>query len=456
MSSRDLTDRTVSTPGRRTAGWRAHRLVVVASPDEGAVGRAVVLDQSPLSIGRAGHVDGPLSLADAELSRRHAVLEREAATDTIWIRDLQSRNGTFVNGIRQSHAGLVSGDVVRAGATLFVFERVELEADAPLVPTEEPPLLGRSLAVARVRGEIARVAARDMPVLVLGESGSGKELVARALHERSGRSGALVAVNCGALPPDLVESELFGHVAGAFTGASKASEGLFAAAEGGTIFLDEIGEMPPSVQPKLLRALATGEVRPVGSSAARRVDVRVVAATNRDLRAEVDAERFRGDLYARLAGWTIELPPLRRRKDDVLVLARAFLARAGAPTAMEADAAEALLLHRWPFNVRELERVCAAVAVRAAGAERVLLDHLPPELRGPVEARRPLAPAAFEPPLALSIRPDVTPSAEELARVLAHYRGNIAQVAEFFGRDRRQIYRWIDRYELDVDALRGE
>ncbi|MCZ7684673.1 MAG: sigma 54-interacting transcriptional regulator [Sandaracinaceae bacterium] len=399
---------------------------------------------------------GPLALADAELSRRHATLEREAATDTFWITDLSSRNGTFVNGARQSRAGLVSGDVLRVGATLLVFERVVLDADAPLIALEEPPLLGRSLGMARVRGEVARVAPRDMPVLVLGESGSGKELVARALHERSGRAGALVAVNCGALPPDLVESELFGHVAGAFTGATKAEAGLFAAAEGGTLFLDEIGEMPLAVQPKLLRALATGEVRPVGGSAARRADVRVVAATNRDLRAEVAAERFRGDLFARIAGWTIELPPLRRRKEDVLVLARAFLERAGAPATLSADAAEALLLHRWPFNVRELEQACAAIAVRAAGAERALLEHLPPELRGTVESRLPLAGVASDPPLELTVRPDATPSADELARALAHFEGNVAQVAAFFGRDRRQIYRWIDRYELDVDALRRE
>ena len=443
----------MSTPGRRTTGWQSNRLLVVSSPDADAVGRAVLLDDAEVVVGRAGHAEGPLALSDPELSRRHACLEREAATGTWWVRDLGSRNGSFVNGLKQQHAGLVDQDVLRIGATLLVFERVELEADAALAPAEEPPLLGRSLAMQRARGEVARVAGRDMPVLVLGESGSGKELVARALHERSGRTGALVAVNCGALPPDLVESELFGHVAGAFTGANKASEGLFVAAEGGTIFLDEVGEMPAAVQPKLLRVLATGEVRPVGSNVARRVDARVVAATNRTLMAEVESGSFRGDLYARLAGWTIELLPLRRRKEDVLALAAVFLSRAGSSTAMEADAAEALLLHRWPFNVRELEHVCGAIAVRGAGADRVLLDHLPPELRGPVAARRP-AVTTSEPPLSLTVRPDATPSADELARVIRHYGCNIAQVATFFGRDRRQIYRWIDRYDLDVDALR--
>jgi transcriptional regulator with GAF, ATPase, and Fis domain len=453
---RSDTDRTASTPGRRAAGWQSHRVIVVASPDTSAVGRAVVLGENDFTIGRSGHGEGPLVLADQELSRQHARLEHEGSTSTFWIRDVNSRNGTYVNGLRQSHAGLVDGDVIRCGATLLVFERVELEADAPLSPNEEPPLLGTSLAVSRVRGEIARVAARDMPVLVLGESGTGKELVARALHERSGRRGQLIAVNCGALPPDLVESELFGHSAGAFTGATRASEGLFAAAEGGTIFLDELGEMPLAVQPKLLRALATGEVRAVGAQSARRVDVRVVAATNRDLLAEVRAERFRGDLYARIAAWVISLPPLRKRKDDILVLARTFLAAQRAPTDLEADAAEALLLHRFPFNVRELEQICAATAVRASGGDLVKLEHLPPELRGAVEVRRPIEGALSEPPLALSIRPDATPSKEELARVLAHYKGNVAQAAAFFGRDRRQLYRWIDRYELDVESVRED
>jgi transcriptional regulator with GAF, ATPase, and Fis domain len=447
-------DRTQSTPGRRKAGWKSHRLVIVDSPDASALARAITLDETQLVLGRAGHVEGPLALHDPELSRRHAELAYERDTGTFWVRDLESRNGSFVNGLRQSHAGLVDGDVLRAGATLMVYESVELEVDAPLALAQEPPLLGKSLAIARVRGEIARIAARNIPVLVLGESGSGKELVARALHERSGRAGQLVAINCGALPPDLVESELFGHVAGAFTGASRAQDGLFVAAEGGTLFLDEIGEMPIAVQPKLLRALATGEVRAVGASQARKVDVRVVAATNRDLVSDVSGERFRGDLYARLAGWTIALPPLRKRKEDIIVLARAFLARNGAPAECEADALEALLLHRWPFNVRELEQVCTAIAVRATGSERVLLDHLPDVLRAAVEARRPIASGVSEPPLALSIRADSTPSAEELAKVLAHYKGNIAQVAEFFGRDRRQVYRWIDRYELDVEALR--
>ncbi len=448
------TDRTMSTPGRRAAGWRTQRVLVVASADAAAVGRAVLLDEAPITIGRAGHTEGPLALADAELSREHARLEHEAATGTWWLRDLDSRNGSFVNGLRQGRAGLIDQDIIRVGATLLVFEKVDLGPDAALAPAETPPLLGRSLAMQRARGEVARVAGRDMPVLVLGDSGTGKELVARALHERSGREGELIAVNCGALPKDLVESELFGHAAGAFTGAQKASPGLFASADGGTIFLDEIGEMPLAVQPKLLRALATGEIRAVGSSTTRVVDARVVAATNRDLRAEVEAERFRGDLYARLAGWTINLPPLRRRKEDILRLAATFLERHGAPTDLEPDAAEALLLHRWPYNVRELEQLAAAIAVRSVDADEVLLDHLPADIAAPMAARRPLE-GASSPPPSLTVRPDETPSPEDLLLVLHHYQGNIAHAATFFGRDRRQIYRWIERYELDVDSLRG-
>ena len=443
----------MSTPGRRATSWRSSRVLVVSSADASAVGRAILLEDSALPIGRAGHTEGPLGLADAELSREHAVIEREAQTGTWWLRDLGSRNGCFLNGAREARAGLLDQDVIRVGATLLVFEHVELGPDVSLAPLEQPPLLGRSLAMQRARGEVLQVAGRDMPVLVLGDSGTGKELVARALHESSGRKGALVAVNCGALPPDLVESELFGHAAGAFTGAQRASQGLFVAAQDGTLFLDEIGEMPLAVQPKLLRALATGEVRAVGSGSSQFTNARIVAATNRDLSAEVEAERFRGDLFARLAGWTIRLPPLRRRREDILRLFGLFLERHDAPAPLEADAAEALLLHAWPYNVRELEQVASAVAVRAIDASEVALEHLPPALAAPLLSRRPEAVSAAA-PLALRVRADGTPSAEDLAEVLRHHSGNIAQVAQFFGRDRRQVYRWIERYGLDVDSLR--
>jgi DNA-binding NtrC family response regulator len=321
-----------------------------------------------------------------------------------------------------------------------------------------------------VRAEVALVAPQTIPVLVLGPTGVGKELVAAELHEKSGRSGAFVAVNCAALPPALAESELFGHVAGAFTGsATRGGEGLFAAARGGTLFLDEVGELPEPVQAKLLRALATGEIRAVGASENRRVDVRIVAATHRELAAPA----FRDDLRARLQGWIIRVPPLAERREDILPLALAFLRREGRAQP-STDAAEALLLHDWPLNVRELEQVMRAAAVRAGGGWQVHLAHLPPELAARLHDRKP-APAWNEvtpEPVAVAALAGASgpgapaaapgaddeaaaPSKDELVALLRQARGSVSDVARALGKDRRQIYRWLKRHGLDPDDFRA-
>jgi two-component system NtrC family response regulator len=305
-----------------------------------------------------------------------------------------------------------------------------------------------------VREQIRRAAPLDVPVLVLGESGVGKELVAAEVHRRSERSGSFVPVNCAALAASLVESELFGHTKGAFTGATAASDGLFGEADGGTILLDEIGEMPMEMQSKLLRVLATGEVRPVGAANTRTVDVRVVAATNVDLRAAADAGRFRGDLYSRLLGATIEMPPLRERRDDILRLARHFLNDSSIE--ITPDAAEALLVHRWEFNVRELSQVITTLAPDAGKRRQLDIDLLPEHIRGGVVRASSDIRASVDAPIWLRIRRDGTPTAEELREVVVHYSGNIHHVAEFFGKDRKQIYRWLERHEITLDAFRGE
>jgi len=233
-------------------------------------------------------------------------------------------------------------------------------------------ILGESAPVQALRELIARVAPADAHVLVQGESGTGKELVARAIHARSRRAAhPFVVVHCGAIPENLVESELFGHERGAFTGAERRRAGLFEAAHGGTLFLDELGELPLTVQPVLLRALQFGEVRAVGGNRVQRVDVRVVAATHRDLLAEVHAGRFREDLYYRLAPLVVEVPPLRARKGDVERLARVLLEREGAKLgrrlAIEPAALAALSRHDWPGNVRELENAITRLATLGAG-----------------------------------------------------------------------------------------
>jgi DNA-binding NtrC family response regulator len=233
-------------------------------------------------------------------------------------------------------------------------------------------LLGTSLAMERLRGELGRVAQSDSHVLIVGENGTGKELVARELHARSRRAGEpLVVVNCGAIPSTLFESELFGHEKGAFTGADRRRIGLFEAAHGGTLVLDEVGELPKHVQPVLLRALQFGEIRPVGSDRVRRVDVRVLSATHRDLRERIKTGEFREDLFYRIAPLFLEVPALRERREDVPELARSFVARSaarlGRALELDAEALELLRRHDWPGNVRELENAAERLSVMAEG-----------------------------------------------------------------------------------------
>ncbi|MDX2194433.1 MAG: sigma-54 dependent transcriptional regulator [Gemmatimonadales bacterium] len=303
-----------------------------------------------------------------------------------------------------------------------------------------PGLIGVSPAMEAVARFALRAAPSAHPVLVLGESGTGKELVARALHARSGRS-AFVPVNCAALPEPLLESELFGHERGAFTGADRARPGLFEVADGGTLFLDEIGELPLALQPKLLRALDSGEVRRVGAAEARTVDVRVIAATNRDLEQEVAAGRFREDLFWRLNVLACALPPLRERPDDIPALVDAFLPDAG-PGARRTLAPEALgllLAYHWPGNVRELRAVVQRAAVLAEGAVITEAD-LPERLR---QARsvQGLVRGAGERRLPL----------REVERlyvldVLARCEGNRSRASQWLGVDRKTLYRWLEGY----------
>jgi transcriptional regulator with GAF, ATPase, and Fis domain len=303
----------------------------------------------------------------------------------------------------------------------------------------------------RVRGEITLVAPRALSVVVLGETGVGKERVAEELHRLSGRAGPLLALNCAAVAPSLAESELFGHAAGAFTGASQKHDGVFVAADRGTLFLDEVAEFPAALQPKLLRALATGEVRAVGRSEGRKVDVRVVAATHGDLEGAVHGGSFRGDLFARLAGWVIVVPPLRERREDVLRLAGAFVARHAPATKLTANAAESLLLHDWPFNVRELEQTVTAALVRATEGT-LRHEHLPEPMARPIASRARSGASETPAPAPLRVRvpADAVPDAEGLRMVLEELGGNVARVASYFGKDRKQIYRWAERLGVKI------
>jgi len=349
-------------------------------------------------LGRAGY-----EVAEAR-SVREAEQEHELGTFDLVLTDvrLPGAPGTDLIGrargvpvlVMTSYATVRSAvDAMKRGAVDYLskpFEHDELLAMVerilarPRAPVSAPPsalveegafegLIGRSPAMREVEARIRKVSPTDATVLVLGESGTGKELVAAAIHRTSARSGrAFVPVNCAAIPEGLIESELFGHERGAFTGATSAHAGLVEAADGGTLFLDEIGELPLPAQARLLRFLQTGEVRHVGSTRARRVSVRLVAATHRDLASMVQANTFRSDLYFRLRVIEIRLPPLRERGEDALVLAHFFMARdakaAGRPEAILAEDAErAIMEHAWPGNVRELENAIERAQILSEG-----------------------------------------------------------------------------------------
>jgi DNA-binding NtrC family response regulator len=301
---------------------------------------------------------------------------------------------------------------------------------------------GKSPRMLEVYKLVARVAPTSATVLVVGESGTGKELVARAIHSHSTRNSApFVPVNCTALSESLLESELFGHTRGAFTGAIAAKRGLFEMSDGGTLFLDEIGDMGPKMQAQLLRTIQDGEVRPVGSSEAIKVDVRLVCATNRDLEAEVKAGRFREDLYFRINVVTVKLPPLRDRAGDIPILVNHFLAKvarreARTEASISREALELLCRYPWPGNVRELENAIER-AVAVAKGNVILPSDLPADVSGGA----PPTPAGI-----IDDRPTLAELEQRyIALVLAECSGNKKKAAERLGIDRRTLYRALER-----------
>ena len=325
-------------------------LAVVDGPSRGA--RAAVGSE----IVRIGTADGnDLVLVDRTVSRFHC--ELLVRGNTIIIRDCGSTNGTLIDGVRVREAEIPPGTLVRIGGSAF---RVELGDEPAFVEvsgrTAFGELVGASVEIRRVYAILERLAHTDATVLVQGETGTGKDVLARSLHAASPRAQQpFVAVDCGAIPEHLVESELFGHVRGAFTGATSDRKGVFEEADGGTLFLDEIGEMPVALQPKLLRAIESRSIRRVGGSGARTVNVRIVAATNRSLSSSINEGSFREDLYYRLAVVELRLPPLRARPGDIPVLASHFFRMfAGDQVKLPGEFLAGLVGRAWPGNVREL------------------------------------------------------------------------------------------------------
>jgi DNA-binding NtrC family response regulator len=422
-----------------------------------------------LQVGRAD--DSDVRLADAAVSRRHAIVH---AGPPLEIEDLGGANGTLVSAsggrsgraetvnLRRLSSGrlaLAVGDTINIGSSLAVIRHAP-PATEPVVEGDEAVV--RDPAMRAVYEQAGRAAQSLLPVLVLGETGVGKDVLARAIHRMSPRQGRpFLALNCAALAESLLESELFGHEKGAFTGAVAARPGLIESAEGGTLFLDEIGDMPLSTQVKLLRVLEQREVLRVGARAPRPINVRLVAATNRDLEEATAAGKFRQDLFFRLNGLALTIPPLRERRGEIPELARRFLAAAGRqielsalPTLSPAFLA-ALEAYTWPGNVRELRHVIERAAVLATG-DTILPEHLPPKLAARPAPSEAATPAAGSPP--------GTPGLTEMERLrrdmnslerqrildaLARCDGNQTRAAELLGVSRRTLINRLEEYAIE-------
>ena len=430
---------------RPTAGPSRHALDGL---DEVVLGRAT----SRRTTRRGRRLE--LGLPDPRMSGSHARLVRDLER---WIiEDAGSKNGVIVNGVRHRRAVLDDGDLLELGHTVCLFRAAggsagyPLDCDRASLPPRAPGLATFIPRLAAAFDDLAAVARTDAAILIAGETGTGKELVARAVHQLAGRTGAFVAVNCGALPATLAESELFGYRRGAFSGALQDRLGLIRSADRGTLFLDEIGDLPSASQATLLRVLQEREVVPVGASEPVPVDLRVVAATHHDLEALIAQGRFRRDLYARLAAFALRLPPLRARSDDLGLLLADLITRVpdghAAPSRLTPEAALALLRYSWPANVRELA-ACLVVATALARGDAIRLDHLPEAVRAAASATHELT---DEPAAA----PDTDPRRAELVALLREHGGNVSAVARAAGRSRVQVHRWLRQFGLAASRFR--
>ncbi|HEY0253796.1 MAG TPA: sigma 54-interacting transcriptional regulator [Kofleriaceae bacterium] len=375
-----------------------------------------------------------LDCPDPWMSTTHLAFERERAH---WVAiDAGSRNGISVAGAKIERSIVMSHEIVEAGRSIFVLGTNELAAETALELIPRPTGLVTLIPELAARfAELRRIARTELPILVGGATGTGKERIARAVHDESGRRGAFIAVNCGALPQALVESELFGHKKGAFSGAISDAPGLVLASDGGTLFLDEIGDLPAPAQAALLRVLEEHEVRAVGATVGVAVDLRVVAATHHDLGGLVADGGFREDLYARLAGEELELPTLAERRVDL----GAILSEIVPDATFGAAALRAILAYAWPRNIRELVHALERAAA-LAGAAEITPAHLPEQV-----AAAKLAPITASPDDARR---------DELIALLSKHQGNVSKVATEVGRARQQVQRWLKRYAIDPERYR--
>jgi two-component system, NtrC family, response regulator HydG len=445
MGSRDIDVRTVPTGTRagREVAAAIYALTVVEGPDRGLRYQIDGTSAGPTLVGQSDACH--LRLSDRQVSRRHVTFD--LADRELRLTDLGSTNRTLVNGIVVVEALLRGGELVQVGQTIL---RVDVVAPETSITISEAAsfgrLVGKSAAMRRLYPLCERLAATDLTVLVEGETGTGKELLAESLHELGPRAnGPFVVFDCTAVAPNLIESELFGHERGAFTGALATRKGVFEQAHGGTLLIDEVGDLPAPLQPKLLRALERSEVRRIGGDRALKVDVRVLAATRRDLDREVQEGRFRDDLYHRLVVARVELPPLRRRKGDVALLAAHIATTLGYPaSALPEQVVRGWEADPWPGNVRELRntvtrRLMLGELAATDGAEPIEPSHTAGEgvLEQAIARGLPFSTA----------RTLVLDELERryVAKALAEHGGNVTRAAAASGLARRYFQKVMQR-----------
>jgi DNA-binding NtrC family response regulator len=421
--------------------------IVLLSERGELVGAPVRIGPDPCVIGRDPHCQ--VVVDDPEVSSSHC--ELLATERGLLVRDLASTNGTFVNQVRVKEGELTTDARLSCGHSRFVV-RVTGSERVPISNAGSfGPIIGRSQVMRRLYTQLGKLAPHDLSVLITGETGTGKELVAHAIHEASRRRHRpFIIINCTTIPVSLAESTLFGHEKGAFTGASSRHPSPFVQAQGGTVFFDELGDLPPDIQPKLLRALENREIQSVGSTRTEKIDVRIVAATRKDMHAEVNAERFRNDLFYRFAQAIVEVPPLRARPDDILDLVARFLAGLGDPgavTRIDDASRDRLKSYDWPGNVRELRNAVAVAYAQSEGGPIDFVELLsggPPRSTGVLSDRTSL------------LRP-FTEQRQELVegferdyftKLVQTAGGNVSEMARLSGLSRKTVREYLEHYRL--------
>jgi transcriptional regulator with GAF, ATPase, and Fis domain len=433
---------------------------------DGQPSKEYTLKKNTIRIGMAD--DNDIIIKDDTVSRHHAEIVK--TKESYLIRDLGSTNGTFVGSVQVKEVFISARSTIRIGQSKIKFSAQDEHLD--IYPSSKSSfgknLLGESMEMRKIFGVLEKVSPTNVSVVIGGETGTGKELVARAVHENSKRAKKqFVIFDCGAVAENLIESELFGHEKGAFTGATNSRQGAFELADGGTIFLDEIGELSLDLQPKLLRVLETGEIKRVGADRPKRVDVRVVCATHRNLKEMVQKGLFREDLYFRLSVVHVHLPPLRRRQDDIALLVDHFFKMAqtnvggSKVSGISDEAMEVLVAHHWPGNIRELKNAIDR-AYSFADSDTIEVKDLPEYFQGggpSISLGSPSAPAAS------AAIDDSLPFKEAkeqwienfekdyLVRILKKNDLNISQAAKEAGIDRKSVQRLLKKYDLNVKDL---